>query len=1001
MNIPVKSSLAVLLFVAVFISRARAGTAVNYTYDNWGHCTSVIDELGHQSTTTYDDYGRPTSYTEPLNSRSWDGSTIVPSRTWTWTYERVRNGVTYAGNTHTAREWRTQTEPAFDKDGNQRMTVREYDVNNRLATEETGWIVSAQGAASQSPDFESHSFGYDEVGNKNLYVDPRQRVTTYTYDNRNRLWQTIEPLNRITENHYDFAGNKTSVKFPDLKTQQWLYYDAFGQPRQFIDERNNFTDFDYWPWGPMKKLAQVTTHRDKDAGGREDQLTAFYYDLMGRPQNTYFPDNTNEYSTYEFGQLKTWKTRRNQTKTIVYDARGREVTQSWNDQVTPGVSRSWDDANRLTSISNIFSSIDYNYDDAGQVIWEGNDIAGSGGRTQTNYYRYPSGEVAHLHYPGGTLVRRDYTARGQLQATGWDDDDNNWWMQLVHYNYLPDGKVWSQDYGNGMRSAFDHDERGMIRVVDHYRVSPAQDYSWRRYWRDDRDRITAFQKGTSSYNPMENGRGDRFAYDWEGQLTDGWYNAADPAGNFNSWTRKDHFSYDALGNRQGGSCNLASRDSGQSAVSFIRRDNGLNQYAHWWPAGSDYGISYDDNFNQDWQYPGNGVTMGDGWVTASCDALNRPVAIWSFTYYGTPNYLWFGYDPLGRCVKRWVTGTGTDFYINPATYFNYEGWNLLQEGSNAWGPSRVYVQGNRVDEIVWSYNTSTGEQAFHHYDARGHCTLLSDSSANILEQYEYDAFGQPYFYDASGNSIGTSDLFNQWQGYSQFGNRFLFTGREWLPDVRLYDYRNRMYQPELGRFMQPDPKEFAAGDYNLYRFCHNDPINKTDPTGLEDDSHNILIGIMDGVAFGLGSAVTASNGGPDLDSEAYQGGLRFGMIIGMGTLSTEARLGKAIYQAARAESAAARSVFLLNQFNSAESLLKSAGQAGFQTLKGGTLMGSVKGDAKAIFNAITQGGQKVPNGMVKMSDGTMIGQHAATSTGQATIDINKAGQIYKVRIDRP
>ena len=55
------------------------------------------------------------------------------------------------------------------------------------------------------------------------------------------------------------------------------------------------------------------------------------------------------------------------------------------------------------------------------------------------------------------------------------------------------------------------------------------------------------------------------------------------------------------------------------------------------------------------------------------------------------------------------------------------------------------------------------------------------------------------------------------------GNRFLFTGREWIKELRLYDYRARMYQPELGRFLQPDPQEFAAGDYNLYRYCHNDP----------------------------------------------------------------------------------------------------------------------------------------------------------------------------------
>ena len=63
----------------------------------------------------------------------------------------------------------------------------------------------------------------------------------------------------------------------------------------------------------------------------------------------------------------------------------------------------------------------------------------------------------------------------------------------------------------------------------------------------------------------------------------------------------------------------------------------------------------------------------------------------------------------------------------------------------------------------------------------------------------------------------------------------LFTGREYLSELKLYDYRARMYQPELGRFMQPDPKHFAAGDYNLYRYCHNDPVNKSDPMGLQDE----------------------------------------------------------------------------------------------------------------------------------------------------------------------
>jgi hypothetical protein len=29
------------------------------------------------------------------------------------------------------------------------------------------------------------------------------------------------------------------------------------------------------------------------------------------------------------------------------------------------------------------------------------------------------------------------------------------------------------------------------------------------------------------------------------------------------------------------------------------------------------------------------------------------------------------------------------------------------------------------------------------------------------------------------------------------------------------------------------PKTFADSEFNLYRYCHNDPINKTDPMGLE------------------------------------------------------------------------------------------------------------------------------------------------------------------------
>ena len=89
------------------------------------------------------------------------------------------------------------------------------------------------------------------------------------------------------------------------------------------------------------------------------------------------------------------------------------------------------------------------------------------------------------------------------------------------------------------------------------------------------------------------------------------------------------------------------------------------------------------------------------------------------------------------------------------------------------------------------------------------------------------------------------------------GHCFLFQGREYIRELGIYDYRNRFYYPALGRFIQTDPTGlqiestklsaqqtalYAAGDapatfnaseLNLYRYCNNDPVNKSDPFGLD------------------------------------------------------------------------------------------------------------------------------------------------------------------------
>jgi len=65
-----------------------------------------------------------------------------------------------------------------------------------------------------------------------------------------------------------------------------------------------------------------------------------------------------------------------------------------------------------------------------------------------------------------------------------------------------------------------------------------------------------------------------------------------------------------------------------------------------------------------------------------------------------------------------------------------------------------------------------------------------------------------------------------------YGNRFMFQSREYFPELGIYDYRHRMYHHSLGRFLQSDPTGFDAGDMNLFRYCGDDPVDRSDPTGL-------------------------------------------------------------------------------------------------------------------------------------------------------------------------
>jgi RHS repeat-associated protein len=208
-------------------------------------------------------------------------------------------------------------------------------------------------------------------------------------------------------------------------------------------------------------------------------------------------------------------------------------------------------------------------------------------------------------------------------------------------------------------------------------------------------------------------------------------------------------------------------------------------------------------------YDSRGNLLTDGNRTMGYDADNLLTQV---TISGASvNYL---YDWEHRLARR------TDASGSDSRYIYDEDWNVLCDIDAISGVvQRRYIYGPRTDEVL--SETQSGTTYFHCKNHLGSTTALLNGDT-VCQRFSYDEYGAPQVRTPEGYPTGSLPL-----------TRYLFAGREYDKANGLYNYRHRVYHPSLGRFVQADPIGFDGG-VNFYAYCHNDPLNRLDPYGLDD-----------------------------------------------------------------------------------------------------------------------------------------------------------------------
>ncbi|WP_045124397.1 RHS repeat-associated core domain-containing protein, partial [Acinetobacter nosocomialis] len=393
----------------------------------------------------------------------------------------------------------------------------------------------------------------------------------------------------------------------------------------------------------------------------------------------------------------------------------------------------------------------------------------------SNTYAWSIGnKITGITLPSGRKLTYNYDNTSKGQITGLTLDGN---ALLSNIGYDASGQMTGWTWGSNAGSytwTYSSAKDGVINQISNKNSGGAVTYSL-NYSFDRDNRIISIKRN--------NNLNDNFSYDQEGRLL------TESRSNDASSIYAITYTYDKNGNR------LSLRASG----------------THLQPAA-----------NVDYAYTGNKLT------TLTKNGTAQPLN------YTANAELYMGeilpsYDYAGR--RR---GEGTSTTINRYMSYNANNERTLSGSTSAWSNTAVQFIYDEKSHLIGEY-TATGIPLVEYI-------WLGDKP--VAAVYESGATTKIYYIvtdvqntprrliDSNGSVVWSWDstAFGLGSPVSTITFNLRFPGQYYDATTGQFYNHNRFYNPELGRYMEPDPIGLAGG-LNPYIYALNNPVMYVDMTG--------------------------------------------------------------------------------------------------------------------------------------------------------------------------